>query len=450
MTNELETGKVVQVVKRGRKKKDTSDPAPVTVINMYAPLPIVMNPTTESAPIKQKRVFSYEKLSASMMKTWMLCKRKFHLNYIDGIDQESNTSFTLGTACHHALEQANKSLKANPRQLNPFEIEEYVQIFRDEAAKLHITDMSLFSDGEEIIKDELNSYDSREKILGIEDEFRLTTPEGVTIYGFMDKVTEVDSSTIKIIDYKTSNQPMSFEESKTDAQLSMYDLAVSMKYPKYERRILELRYIKTRDVIRAERSDVEQHNFRRQIFAINKAIIDYTTKAKENNIAPEGELNEFCSWCSFKHACPKYVAQVGRMLPEAPTTAGLTSETFVGAWEKVNHLGKLVDEWKDSLKLWVAQQMEGNPEIVISDGKKQIYSVSATRREYDVSTVGKLIGLDGLLGASTGGEPLVKLTNKKLEEFLKVKDDPKLQEKVEQAVTIKFNSPMIKVKKVQG
>jgi hypothetical protein len=228
----------------------------------------------------------------------------------------------------------------------------------------------------------------------------------------------------------------------------MYDLAVSIKYPKYERRILELRYLKTGDVIRSERSEVEQHNFRRQIFAINKAILEYMSKSKESRQVPEGELNQFCSWCSFRQGCHKYVGQLGRTLPDSPTTHELTDETFVVAWERVSHLSKIVEEWKDALKLWVAQKMEQDPEVVISDGKKQVYSVSATRREYDVTAIGKTIGLNDLLGASTGGEPLVKLTNKKLEEYLRIKDDPRLQEKIEQAVTIKFNSPTIKVKKV--
>ena len=60
--------------------------------------------------------------------------------------------------------------------------------------------------------------------------------------------------------------------------------------------------------------------------------------------------------------------------------------------------------------------------------------------------MGKLIGLKDLLGGTTG-ESLVKINNKALENFLKKKRDAKLQAKIEEAVTVKFNSPQIRLKK---
>mgnify|MGYP003889300877 CR=1 FL=1 len=171
-------------------------------------LPPTPPPSGSIAPKK----FEYKRISATMLKTWNKCKRQFHKQYVEGIKSSANTSFTLGTAVHFALEQANLSLQGKPRQFNPFEIEDYVKTFVDMAASLHVMELGLFEVGQRILRDELENCNKTEKILGVEQEFNILTPEGVRIYGFMDLITEVDSTTIRVVDYKTSNMPLTYED----------------------------------------------------------------------------------------------------------------------------------------------------------------------------------------------------------------------------------------------
>jgi len=379
-----------------------------------------------------------------MMKTWLTCKRKFHINYIDGIRSEQTQSLALGTASHEALEEANKYLQPKPHQLNPMEIEFYIQKFRECLAKQHIDNQEAFEVGEEAVRGEL-SICGEEKILGIEEEFDIVTPEGVRIYGFIDKLVEDDEhpSTIRIIDYKTSVMPMSFEEARLDEQLAMYDLAMSIKYPQYENRIVELRYLRSGERIRVYKTAIEQQNFRRRILAVDKAIRAYVEEA---TTPPKGETNQFCAWCSYKEGCPVYVQHMNTLLPECPNVEVLDDKSFLDMWTKVMAIQSAADSWKESLKLWALQRLEAFPDNPIDNGEKQIYTLSQVRREYNAATVGKLIGLKDLLGGTTG-ESLVKINNKALENFLKKKRDAKLQAKIEEAVTVKFNSPQIRLKK---
>lgn len=396
-----------------------------------------------SSNSNKKKKFVFERLSASMLKTWLLCKRKFHHQYIDGIKSAPNTSFTLGTSAHFALEQANRSLADSPRQLNPLEIEHYVQIFRDTAAKLFVTDLSLFETGQELVSKELNSLDPEEKIIGIEKEFDLLTPEGVRIYGFIDKISEVDSNTIKITDYKTSVIPLSYEEARVDEQLSMYDLAARLMYPEYENRILELKYLRSGDSVISYRSQIESETFRKLLVSIYSAIKQYVKQATDH---PTGELNHFCNWCSYKNNCPQYIEIANTLLPSAPTTLELTDSSFIKMYEKVCAIYKAAEEWKDILKVWALTRIEADPETQISDGERAVTIYSSTRTEYPLDEVVKLVGHKALVGKETGN-PLVKIVNKELENYCRKSDDPTLRNKLDKVAIVKFTSPSLKLKK---
>lgn len=403
----------------------------------------IPNKDTKVTKAKVKGDFKYERLSASMMKTWLQCKRKFYCNYISRDYNPPQEHFTLGSAVHRTLEQVNLSLQANPRELNAFEIEDYVQKFKEDAASGFVMDLQLFETGEEVLRSELLGLDN-EEVIGVEMEFDVTTPEGVRLYGFIDKLTRVDDTTIRVVDYKTSQNPMSFEDARKDEQLAMYDLAISMLYPTVPKRIIELNYLRTGDKVRVVKTDIERHNFRLLLLAVHKAITEFMSTT-ERDLA--GEVNSFCPWCSFRNGCPNYNAYRSTILPDLPESMELTDVTFVEKWEMVSSILSIAKKWQEELKTWAAFRLEDNPDVPITNGKKEIYMASATRRDYDTAMVCRSIGLEDLLGASTNGNSLVKLNTSVLDQFLKVKKDKKLTAKVEKATTVKFNSPSIRVRK---
>lgn len=436
----------------GRKKKVEAVTTVTTpsIDNKIEYIEAVNDPETDLVVIPHSRgvvprgPFKYERLSASMMKTWLSCKKKFYHQYVEGIKSPGNDSFSLGTAVHAGLEAANRDLQVNPRELNPIEVEQYVQAFRDTLAKSTASDMGQFSIGEDLVRTELTTVDWQEKLIGIELEFDQVTAEGVRIYGFIDKVTEIDVNTIKVTDYKTSKNPMSYDDSRLDPQLAMYDLAINTMFPQYNNILLEFKYLRTGDSVVITKSPIERHNFRRQLMAVDKAIKEFTTTITQ---APDGNLNEFCSWCTYKSNCSKYKDLTSTILPDFPQVTDIDDSSFVDMWERVANITKAAEAWKDQLKLWVAVRMEQSPDISITNGKKEVYTLSTTRREYDPVKIGKLIGLPDLLGASTKGVPLIKINNKAIETYLRTKGNRNLEAKIEQAADIKFNSFQIRTKK---
>lgn len=397
----------------------------------------------------QVNTFTYERLSASMLKTWLLCKRKFHINYINNLKSPPTDSFSLGTSVHYALEQANRDLAVNPRELNPLEVAHYIQIFKDKLAELNVQDINLFSLGEEVIRNELFSLPGNEKIIGIEKEFDLVTPEGVRIYGFIDKLVEIDSTTIRIEDYKTSVTPLSYEEAKSDVQLSMYDLAISMLYPQYTNRQLVLKYIREGSIVKSYRTAIEQSSFRKTLLAVDRAIKKYMEKTLNTPAsAPKGDLNHFCNWCHLKDQCPQFVETVTTMLPAAPSILSLNDNNFVQTYKKIQAISKAAEDWKDTLKIWLAERQDENPELPIIDKEgNEVYLTSSTMKEYDVVEIGKLIGLNNLLGKATNGVPLVKIQNKNLEYFINKVGDNKLTKQVNELTLVKLKAPQIKIVK---
>jgi CRISPR/Cas system-associated exonuclease Cas4 (RecB family) len=430
-----------------KKKKEVSKE--VTVVTPVESAAKLAETFVSNSPVPAVRPpFVYEKLSASMAKTWLSCKRKFYINYVEGIKSDANESFTLGTSCHYALECANRDHQKNPRAFNPLEIGKFIQIFRDKMAELHVHDMALFEIGEELVRNELQNYTAKEKIIGIELEFDVKTPEGVRLYGFIDKLIEVDPTTVRIVDYKTSVIPLSYEEARTDLQLSLYDLVISILYPQYETRQVELRYLRDEKTVKSYRTEIERNNFRKQVVAIDKAIRNFLSSLNSAKSLPNGDLNEFCNWCSYKTSCPQFVQRVSTLLPAAPSVLTITDSNFAEHYQKVQMIYKAAEEWKDTYKTWLVQRLEQQPDVPVIDAEgREASLMSSTMREYDVVGIGKVIGLDDLLGKSTQGVPLVKIQNKNLETYLKSIDDPKIQKKVDKFTTVRFKAPSIKINK---
>ena len=420
----------------GKKKKSNTKPK-------SAP-PAVKTKQTKAdkvaKAISKRGKFEYKRLSASMMKTWLQCKRKFHRHYIDNVPEPANVSFSLGNSCHSALEAANLSLIKNPRQLTDDEIEQFVQVFRDELAKVYVDDMSIFDAGEEMVRSELASINPKEKIIQAEKQFDLITPEGVRLYGFIDKVVEVDKSTIEILDYKTSVNPMSYDEALHDVQMSMYELVAAILYPQYKKRLVSLQYLRSGKKLTTMRTPIAQFNFRKQLLSVDTAIKEYVANVGNGSECPDGTTNTLCNWCSFRTNCPAFISQLSNVDSEFPTLEGMTDNKFIEEYNRVKIISKALDDYKGTLKLWALHRIESDPEVPIADDELQVNTLSKTRKSYDPKVIARYVDPEVLI-------KLVSINNSKLKSFLKSLDDSTAA-KIEQSAEVKFNSPEIRFKKV--
>jgi len=387
---------------------------------------------------KKKRVW---KLSASMMKTFLKCKKQFYENYLTKTAVPVNESFSLGNGTHHALELANNSLIENPRDFTLEEIEGFLDEGRKYVAeKAFVGSMETFVTMETLISDELQRP-FEEKVLASEVKFDIVTPEGVPVTGYIDKVTLVDNKTIRILDYKTSRTAMSTSDAEFDEQLSMYDLAGTILWPEYPNRILELRYLRLGESVVTTRSEIAQYNFRKQIFAIFNAILEFVKARESDRISPEGSINPLCNWCSFRTKCKQFNEQLDQSHGNGfVPLSELDDTSAVSELQKANLIAKAIDSRKDELKLWMAQRIEADPGTPIVGDSHKINPLCISRRTYNSKQLAAMLTVDQLVEVST-------ISATKVNKLLQKLKDANLKQRIERAASVKFNSPQYRIAK---
>ncbi len=165
--------------------------------------------------------------SATSLKTYLTCKRKYYLSYIAGIKDHvisiKPQNFDIGNIIHNALESGVKNQSLNKNYLygyltkesknNPYLVLE-LELWKKKLEK--------FLDLEEERKQ------SGIQISEAEKPFKLQY-NGITIKGKIDRIDKYPNNTYEILDYKTSSSLKidtlkTYEDSK-DFQLEFYYLA---------------------------------------------------------------------------------------------------------------------------------------------------------------------------------------------------------------------------------
>lgn len=242
-------------------------------------------------------------LSASRDKTYGMCEFKYYLGYHLGIQEEKKFPTEQGTFCHEIYEilalqvlegQKNpKILKEwfglllnayrNTRKVkNRFGYEEEIPplwtlskkaLERDKTCESckYFADGNCWVAGKKIDQFEgcpRDEFDDSVKLIeqviynpgplnplnktliAAEDVFQLQLEDGageiVKVNGIIDLVTELDSESIEIEDYKTGKWTQTWLECQEDIQFLIYFVAARAKYPQYKNVFVTAHYLKRR------------------------------------------------------------------------------------------------------------------------------------------------------------------------------------------------------------
>jgi hypothetical protein len=217
-------------------------------------------------------------------------------------------------------------------------------------------------------------------------------------------------------------------------QLSFYDLAASVMYPKYKKIVLIMDYLRAKPVY-SYRTVEDRKTFAQYV----KGIYDNILETEVEDLKPS--LNQFCAWCDYKTHCPKYAQTMGAEDVSYRPAELLDTEELINEYDLIKNQKKIVENRERELKMVVAEKIREAGDDLYGEGKKIIVKQSS-RLNYNPEEVMKLIPARDL-------KKIVAINKMKLDRYL-ANDRPDLKDKVTKTATFTFNSPWFEVRAYKG
>jgi RecB family exonuclease len=380
----------------------------------------------EELPKAQKEIL----MSATRMSSYLSCKFKYYCTYVLKYPRKSNVSFKLGIAVHESLAKAGELYMAKDK-LTANDIKKIKDTYRTVAAQEGIQDMSSYDDGIEMVLSRVNDFGTG-KIVTIEDKFKTTTSEGVTIIGAMDKVVELSEETLLIVDYKTSKYQMTSNELKSDTQLSMYDLVASIKFPNYKRIILSLDYLRNEPVF-TYRTLKERRDFAKYLLAIYQEMM----KMDERKAVPT--INDMCNWCDHRDVCKAYKDSVLEKSIFKKNLNEFTDEELVAEYISIKNRSRILYEYETQLKLHILQKIKSTEQDLVGVDK-QIYIKQTGLTSYDPKTIYENVPRGDFLN-------MISVGKKQIDEYMR--EHPEIKPMITASAQKNYTLPFLAYKTIK-
>ena len=241
---------------------------------------------------------SKKEWSASSLKEFLQCKRKYYLKYILSIKEHTNTlkakGFELGNLVHNSLEELYKTYS-----VHDIDFDLLLSIYEKKIIEnpFLLLDKEVFKKKlEKFIEYEKKRFQKNIEVIACEKNFNFLY-NGIKIKGTIDRIDKIDDE-YYVIDYKTSSSlkidsKKSYENS-SDFQLEFYYLACSeeFKYKNIKSFYYDLHKIELREEIVLD----EKLNLLDEIFAkLNTKSVNFEKCEKVSN----------CQFCDFKTICDR-------------------------------------------------------------------------------------------------------------------------------------------------
>jgi len=248
--------------------------------------------------IIEKIDLSKQEWSATSLKKYLECKRKYYLEYIVGIKEHSNSlkpkGYELGSLVHNSLEELyTKYDKYN------VSYELLLKIFEQKAIEnpFLLLDKEIFKKRmEDFILLDKKRFGSGVEIISLEKSFNFVY-KGIKLKGAIDRIDK-NGDTYEIIDYKTSSSlkidSIKNYENSSDFQLEFYFLASKelFSYEKIKTFYYDLYNVTLNEEIALfQKLELLEHIFE-------------DLKTKEVNFE-KCESNSTCQFCDFKTICDR-------------------------------------------------------------------------------------------------------------------------------------------------
>lgn len=236
------------------------------------------------------------KLSASSMKTYDQCPKKYYYNYITREKRLEWDHFSLGNLCHKALEifheiyMKDGAKKQSLSKLMSHSFKEARKDFED-------VNLNIIAEAKDLVQKYLKVISASEMPLvkGVESSFNFHLSDDVLIRGFLDRIDIMKNGDFHILDYKTTKNTKYLDP----FQLLIYSLWLKREYP-------HVKQLKASYVLLRHNSKLKSYDFNLEdIDKCKKKILDYGVKINASKKEDVWKMipGPLCNWCDFKKIC---------------------------------------------------------------------------------------------------------------------------------------------------
>ena len=235
-------------------------------------------------------------LSASKIKTYKQCPRKYYYHYIEKLPRKDWPHFDLGTLVHGALENFHQDFKKDDVSINLKKLMKTAfKTQRDNMEEEKPLADSTLLEARDLLLSYLHSMETNgigSEIISLEQEFEISLTDDIAVRGFIDRVDLDEDGVYHIKDYKTNKNAKYMEP----LQLKIYGIYLLDKYPdidKFRGSYVMMRFDGSYISYDFNLADVEK---------CKKQLIEYANRIREEaKWTPKP--SRLCDWCDFKNPC---------------------------------------------------------------------------------------------------------------------------------------------------
>lgn len=341
------------------------------------------------------------KNSASSLKTLNQCTFKYfqrYGNHAVSLEGTENTHLPFGRAVHAGLEEIYRlhmERFGTEYTFSEDDRKHFYNVYVHEASEGGITNMALLKEGWDLLTAYLDSFDYSERAIAIEEKVDLTLDNGVRVFGYIDKVIELDDDTIAIVDYKTSRTALTQDEADIDIQLSLYDLVATILWPQYSNIIVVLDYVRLGETVMSYRSAEARSLFSDWLKEQDLKI----SKLDEKSARPN--LNQFCGWCGYRQQCPAFRSAATCFDAESYMIGDDDTDEIISKWTSLKRIKSVVAAAERDLKMQLDERLSREETGELSGKSSRIYRSQSTRVSYDVVDIKGLLPPEDLYKVCT-------------------------------------------------
>jgi len=236
--------------------------------------------------------------SASRLKTYLECKRKYYYRYIQKISAKKDDTLNEGAFLHHLLDHLHREEKSFSSEV---EMQKAIDRLLDtllpfEDTKITYQKLLWKAKLKGFVSSQIQHFNAGWKVVEIEEEFQASIG-GLKFKGRIDRIDQNQTHTL-VLDYKSGNtkeaQKIKNLETLTDLQMSIYYQILKEKYPQ-----LNLAFVKIFENGKIEEiTALEEKNA-----LLDKHII--ALKQSTSFLASKCEALATCKFCEFTLLCER-------------------------------------------------------------------------------------------------------------------------------------------------